>query len=171
MASWRAVTKIAGSGSGSGSISHGHGSADPDPDPRQNVINPEHFDAVFFLQFLIIKNLDPDPDSLEMLNPYPRCIVRDSYRGLSIQRRHDLLMGRHIKTSYGQCSGSGMFISDPDPHQRNKVFLTQKIVSKLSEIWTRAVDIPDPGTWFFTHPGSRVKKGTGSRNIAYGTGI
>jgi hypothetical protein len=27
--------------------------------------------AVFFLQFLVIKTLDPDPDSLEMLDPDP----------------------------------------------------------------------------------------------------
>jgi hypothetical protein len=38
-----------------------------------------------------------------------------------------------------QCCGLGMFILDPnfsipDPHQRIYVFLSQKIVSKLSEI-------------------------------------
>ena len=38
LASWRSVTKIAGSGS----ISQRHGSADPDPDPdpNQNVMDP-----------------------------------------------------------------------------------------------------------------------------------
>ncbi len=40
LASWRSMTKIAGSGSGS--ISQRHGSADPDPDPHQNVMDPEH---------------------------------------------------------------------------------------------------------------------------------
>ncbi len=42
LASWRSMTKIAGSGSGSGSgsISQRHGSADPDP--YQNVTDPQH---------------------------------------------------------------------------------------------------------------------------------
>ncbi len=46
LASWRSMTKIAGSGSasGSGSITQRHGSADPDPDPdpHQNVMDPQH---------------------------------------------------------------------------------------------------------------------------------
>ncbi len=44
LASWRSVTKIAGSGSGSGSgsISQRHGSADPDLDPHQNIMDPQH---------------------------------------------------------------------------------------------------------------------------------
>ncbi len=29
------------------------------------------FSCIFFLQFLVIKTLDPDPDSLEMLDPDP----------------------------------------------------------------------------------------------------
>jgi hypothetical protein len=37
LASWRSMTKIAGSGS----ISQRHGSADPDP--HQNVMDPEHW--------------------------------------------------------------------------------------------------------------------------------
>ncbi len=40
------------------------------------------------------------------------------------------------------------------------VFLTQKIFSKLSEIWSGIFD-PDPdpgsGSWFFTHPGSWIQ--------------
>ncbi len=40
-ASWRSMTKIAGSLSESGSISQRHGSADPDPDPHQNVMVPQ----------------------------------------------------------------------------------------------------------------------------------
>jgi hypothetical protein len=40
LASWRSMTKIAGSGSGSSS--QRQGSADPDPDPHQNVMDPEH---------------------------------------------------------------------------------------------------------------------------------
>ncbi len=39
LASWRSMTKIAGSGSASGSISQMHGSADPDPDPHQRIRN------------------------------------------------------------------------------------------------------------------------------------
>ncbi len=42
VATWRSMTKIAGSGS----ISQKHGSADPDPDPQQNVIDPEHWFAM-----------------------------------------------------------------------------------------------------------------------------
>ncbi len=41
LASWRIMTKIAGSGSESGSISQRHGSALPDPDPHRNVRDPE----------------------------------------------------------------------------------------------------------------------------------
>ncbi len=49
MASWRSMTKIAGSGSASGSISQRHGSADPDPDPdpHQNVMDPQHWERVY----------------------------------------------------------------------------------------------------------------------------
>ncbi len=39
LASWRSMTKKAGSGS----ISQRHGSADPDLDPLQNVMDPEHW--------------------------------------------------------------------------------------------------------------------------------
>ncbi len=44
MASWRSMTKRAGSGSASGSTSQWRGSADPDPDPdpHQNVIDTQH---------------------------------------------------------------------------------------------------------------------------------
>ncbi len=47
LASWRSMTKIAGSGSesGSGSTRQRHGSADPDP--PQNFMDPEHcFNAI-----------------------------------------------------------------------------------------------------------------------------
>ncbi len=40
LASWRSMTKIAGSGSASGSNSQRHWSADPDP--HQNVMDPQH---------------------------------------------------------------------------------------------------------------------------------
>ncbi len=60
---------------------------------------------------------------------------------------------------------SGSRIPDPYPHQRIEVFLTQKIVCKLSEIWS-GMFIPDPvyGSWFLPipDPGYRGQKGTGS---------
>ncbi len=43
LASWRSMTKIAGSGSKSGSISQIHGSADPDQNPHQDVMDPQHW--------------------------------------------------------------------------------------------------------------------------------
>ncbi len=49
---------------------------------------------------------------------------------------------------------------------KNLSILTQKIVFKLSEIWSRMFTLdPDSGfrSWFFTHPGARGQKGTGSR--------
>ncbi len=63
--------------------------------------------------------------------------------------------------------------SIPDPGSASKEFKyinPQKIVSKLSEIWSGIVHpgsgswfFTHPGSWFFTHPGSRGQKGTGSR--------
>jgi hypothetical protein len=47
----------------------------------------------------------------------------------------------------------------PDRHQRILLFLTQKIFTKLPEIWSRMF-IPDPD---FFHPESRGHKSTGSR--------
>ncbi len=56
LASWRSMTKIAGSRSGSeygsGSISQRHWSADPDPDPHQNVMDPEHSSQSVFMVLL-----------------------------------------------------------------------------------------------------------------------
>jgi hypothetical protein len=54
--------------------------------------------------------------------------------------------------------------TDLDPHKRIEVFLTQKIVYKLSEISSGMV-IPDPDFEFLPiqDPGSRSQKGTGSR--------
>ncbi len=57
------------------------------------------------------------------------------------------------------------FFPIPDPNffhpgsaSKNLSILTQKIVSKLSEIWS-GLSILDsnPGSWFFTHPGSRAQ--------------
>jgi hypothetical protein len=56
--------------------------------------------------------------------------------------------------------GSELFSSRiPDPHQ-NLSFLNQKIVSKLSEIWSGLfIPEPDPGSGSrsFIHPGSRIQ--------------
>ena len=51
----------------------------------------------------------------------------------------------------------------PDPDQRFFVFLTQKIISKLSKIWSWMF-IPDPN-WFLPiqDPVSSGQKGIGSR--------
>jgi hypothetical protein len=80
--------------------------------------------------------------------------------------------------------GSAFFPSRiPDPnffHPGSTIYneefkyLTKKMVSKLTEIWSWLF-IPDPdhGSWFFTHPGSRGQNGTGSRirnNIQMATG-
>jgi hypothetical protein len=51
-----------------------------------------------------------------------------------------------------------MFIPDPDPtffHPGSRI---------------RIFSIPDPNPWFFTHPGSRGQKGTGSRIWIRNTG-
>ncbi len=56
------------------------------------------------------------------------------------------------------------FVFHPGSASKNLSILTQKMVSKLSEIWSGLFS-PDPGSgsWLFTHPGSRGRKGTGSR--------
>ncbi len=91
----------------------------------------------------------------------------------------------------GQCCGYGMllpiqifFIPDAesgsrvkkiqDPLQRLNVFVIQKVVSKLWEIWS-GMFILDPGSRFFTHPGSMDQKSTKKhwiriRNTFPGTG-
>ncbi len=65
--------------------------------------------------------------------------------------------------------GSEFFLSQiPDPNffhpgsaSKNLSILTQKIVSKLSEIWP-GLFIPDPDFLPIPDPGSRGQKGTGS---------
>ncbi len=50
--------------------------------------------------------------------------------------------------------------SHPGSTSKNWSILTQKIFSKLSEIWSGLFILdPDPGSgsWFFTHPGSRIQ--------------
>jgi hypothetical protein len=79
--------------------------------------------------------------------------------------------------------GSAFFpswILDPWSSSKNLSILTQKMVSKLSEIWS-GFFIPDtdPGSWLFIHPrsqswipdpGSSVQKGTGSQITDPGSG-
>ena len=64
MASWRSMTKIAGSGSTSGSIIQRHGSTGPDP--HQNVMDPEHCDPSDTLTYLscFLRNNVEDPHHL-----------------------------------------------------------------------------------------------------------
>ncbi len=50
---------------------------------------------------------------------------------------------------------------------KNLSYLTQNIVSKLSEIWY-GMFIPDPDLDFFTYPGFLCQKGTGSRILNTG---
>ncbi len=90
-----------------------------------------------------------------------------------------------IRYLTNQCCGSGMFIPDPGTEffpsripdhkdsritkipgsrvasaSKNLSILPQKIVSRLSEIWS-GMFIPDPdtgyGSWLFTHPRSRIR--------------
>ncbi len=79
----------------------------------------------------------------------------------------------HTRIQNIQCWESGVFTPDPNFNHpgsasNNLSILTQKIVSKLSEIWS-GLFIPDSDPDFFTQPGSRGKKGTRSRirNTAY----
>jgi hypothetical protein len=57
-------------------------------------------------------------------------------------------------------TGTDKYLS---PLTQNKVFLTQKIVTKLSEIWVGS------GIWEKTYPGSRGQKRTGFRIRNSGT--
>ncbi len=64
--------------------------------------------------------------------------------------------------------GSEFFPSRiPDLHQR---ILTQKLVFYALGNMIRVVH-PGSGSWFFTHPGSRDQKGTGSRIRIRNTGL
>ncbi len=140
--SWRSMTKI----SGSGSISQRHGSADPDPDPPQNVMDPQH------------------------------CSEWGKWGGrgkwwwlnlwLAVLRIRDVYHGSRIRIFSIPDLGSKRF-RIPDSHQRISI-LTQKIVSKLSEIWS-GLFIPDPDPDFLPIPDPGVKNapdpGYGSANL------
>ncbi len=62
-----------------------------------------------------------------------------------------------------------MFVPDPnffhpESASKNLSILTQKIVSKLSEIWSGSfIPDPDPNILATPDPGSGGQKGTGSR--------
>jgi len=68
-----------------------------------------------------------------------------------------------------QCCGCGTLIPDPGSVFRSRIhikefmyFNPKTIFLGLSEIWS-GLFIPDLDPDFFTHPGFRVQKGTGSR--------
>ncbi len=44
---------------------------------RKNI---NFFSCIFFFQFLVITTLDPDPDSLEIMDPDPASLIPDSQR-------------------------------------------------------------------------------------------
>ncbi len=80
LASWRPMTKIAGSGSGSGSISQMHGSEDPDPDPPQYVMDPEHWFRENKISNLTkvwighkIRDANLDQNALKFMDLGPHC--------------------------------------------------------------------------------------------------
>ncbi len=65
------------------------------------------------------------------------------------------------------CLSRIWIFSIPDPASKKLSILTQKIVSKLSEIWS-GMFLPDPDPWgilIFTHHGSRDQKDTGSATL------
>ncbi len=74
------------------------------------------------------------------------------------------------KICFKQCCGSGMFMPDPNffhpgsgvkeipgSASKNLSILSQKIVSKLSELWS-GMFIPDPDLDVFTHLYDHGKK-------------
>ncbi len=77
--------------------------------------------------------------------------------------RHDPLTVLRIQNIYPGSRIRIFSIRDPGSASasKNSNILTQKIVSKLSEIWSRMfISDPDPGSepWVFTHPGSRIRE-------------
>jgi hypothetical protein len=86
------------------------------------------------------------------------------------EKNNEILPDQLKNEEMNQCCGFEMFIREKKifhPRSRIRIFsiadpwsvsknLTQKIVSKLTEIWSWLF-IPDPGSWFFTHPGSRIQ--------------
>ncbi len=92
----------------------------------------------------------------------------------------DLELQRTPASRFQSC-GSGMFIPDPEcfpsqirifsipDHGSASKNLRNFTQFKFSEIWS-GLFIPDPHPDFFTHPGSRGQKGTGSR-IRYTAGF
>ncbi len=122
LASWRSMTKKAGSGSGS--ISQRHGSADPDPDSLQNVMDQEHCLLVTFVRktkrllvtfirirvptkswtvtlFTILRNLCLKKVKITKILPLPFYVFAGPGSGV-----HDPING--IQESKNQDSGSGI---------------------------------------------------------------
>ncbi len=91
----------------------------------------------------------------------------------AVLRIRDVYPGSRIRIYPSRISDLGSIrFRIPNLHQRISEFLTQKVVSKLSEIWS-GMFIPDPGSWFFYPsriPDPEVKKvrvpGFGSATLA-----
>ncbi len=84
----------------------------------------------------------------------------------AVLRIRDVYPGSRIRMFPSRTGSNVKMIPDPrsGSTSTNLSILTRKIVSKLSEIWSRMfITNLDPGTgsWFFTHPGFRGQKGTG----------
>ncbi len=73
----------------------------------------------------------------------------------TVLRSRDVYPGSWIRIFSIPDPGSTRFL-DLGSASKNFSILTQKIVSKLSEILS-GMFIPDPGSWFFTHPGSQIQ--------------
>ncbi len=73
-------------------------------------------------------------------------------------RIRDVYPGSRIRIFSIPDSGSKFFHPGPGSARKNISNLTQKIVSKLSEICSGLfIPDPDPGFWFFTHPRFRIQ--------------
>ncbi len=63
-----------------------------------------------------------------------------------------------IRDVYPGSEFSPSRILDPGAASKNLSFLTHKMVCKLSEMWSGlSIPDPDPVSWFFTNPGSRIQ--------------
>ncbi len=133
-----------------------------------SALRPIHTAFYVYVQFL--RPLDKK-SYLQALSTYITgpCFLKP-HNYTDIQRIRDVFPGSRIRIF--SIPDPGYRVEKiPDPGSgtasKNLSILTQKIVSKLLEILSRMF-IPDPDLDFFTHPGSRNQKGTGSRirNIA-----
>ncbi len=140
LTSWKSLTKIVGSGSASGSISQR--SADPEP----------KFHGSATLHEKRLSHLLMEQEMFEVVEP---CSL------------HVMPAAKHLYTccpltsvADPGCLSRIRFFSIPDPHisipdprsaSKNFSILTQKMVSKLEEIWS-GLFIPDPDPYFLPIP-------------------